>query len=91
MGQATRGGLECAARQLGLTSSILPQRGRRDHVSTAARLGIQPRAVRERGIEPGKVGALLAARPGWLITERQQAQIAREADDSCAASWQTPW
>jgi hypothetical protein len=56
---------------------------RRDRVSTAARLGIQPRAVRERGIGPGEVGDLLAARPGWLIAEqeRRQAQIRREADD----------
>lgn len=56
---------------------------RRDRASTAARLGIQPRAVRERGIEPGEVEGLLAAWPGWLITvqERRQAQIAREADD----------
>jgi Family of unknown function (DUF5997) len=55
---------------------------RRDRVSTAARLGIQPRAVRERGIKPGEVGDLLAARPSWLIAEQQrrQAQLAREAD-----------
>jgi hypothetical protein len=56
---------------------------RRDRVSTAARLGIQPRAVRDRGIKPGEVGGLLAARPGWLIAEqeRRQSQTAREADD----------
>jgi hypothetical protein len=56
---------------------------RRDRVSTAARLGIQPRAVRERDIKPGEVGGLLAARPGWLVAEqeRRQAQIAREAAD----------
>jgi hypothetical protein len=56
---------------------------RRDRVSTAARLGIQPRAVRDRDIRPGEVGGLLAARPGWLVAEqeRRQAQIAREADD----------
>jgi hypothetical protein len=59
------------------------QHQRRDRVSTAARLGIQPRAVRERGIKPGEVGGLLAARPGWLIAEqeRRQAQTRREAED----------
>jgi hypothetical protein len=115
MGQAKRGELKRAARQLGVTSTILRQHGwktvsparvraardnppdwlaaarerrqgkhqRRDRVSTAARLGVQPRAVRERGIEPGEVGGLLAARPGWLVAEqeRRQAQLAREADD----------
>jgi PAS domain-containing protein len=54
---------------------------RRDRASTAARLGVRPLAVRERGIKPGKVGGLLAARPGWLIAERRQAQTAREAED----------
>jgi hypothetical protein len=55
---------------------------RRARVSTAARLGIQARAVRERAIRPGEVGGLLAARPGWLAAEeRRQAQIAREAED----------
>jgi hypothetical protein len=81
MGQAKMRGPERAAQQLGVTSTTLRQHGRRDRVSTAARLGVQPRAVRERGIKPGEVGGLLAARPGWLIAERRQAQIAREADD----------
>jgi hypothetical protein len=56
---------------------------RRDRVSTAARLGIQPRAVRDRDIKPGEVGGLLAVRPGWLIAEqeRRRSQIAREAED----------
>jgi hypothetical protein len=115
MGQARMRELKRAARQLGVTSTILRQQGwktasparvraardnlpdwlaaarerrqgkhqRRDRVSTAARLGIHPRAVRERGIEPGEVGGLLAAQPGWLVAEqeRRQAQIAREADD----------
>jgi hypothetical protein len=113
MGQAKRGELKRAARQLGVTSTTLRQHGwktasparvraardnppdwlaaarehrsgkhqRRDRVSTAARLGIQARAVRECDIEPGEVGRLLAKRPGWLIAERRQAQIAREADD----------
>jgi hypothetical protein len=69
MGQAKRGDLKRARR--------------RDRASTAARLGVQVRVVRERAIKPGEVGGLLAARPGWLIAEqeRQQAQIAREAED----------
>src|SRR5450432_1842264 len=59
------------------------QRGRRDRAGTAARLGVQPRAIRNRDIKPGEVGGLLAARPGWLIAEqeRRQAQIEREAED----------
>jgi hypothetical protein len=59
------------------------RRRRHDRASTAAQLGIQPRAVRERGIEPGEIGGLLAARPGWLIAEqeRRQAQLVREAED----------
>jgi hypothetical protein len=115
MGQAKRGELKRAARQLGVTSTTLRQHGwktasparvraardnppdwlaaarerrqgkhqRRARVSTAARLGIQPRAVRDREIKPGEVGGLLAARPGWLIAEqeRRQAQIEREAED----------
>jgi hypothetical protein len=49
----------------------------------AARLGIQVRAVRNRGITPSEAGGLLAARPGWLLAEqeRRQAQIRREAED----------
>jgi hypothetical protein len=115
MGKAKMRELKRAARQLGVTSTILRQQGwktvsparvraardhppdwltaarerhpgkhqRRDRVSTAARLGIQPRAVREHGIEPGEIVGLLAARPGWLIAEqeRRQAQLAREAED----------
>jgi hypothetical protein len=59
------------------------QRRRRDFQSTAARLGVQVRAVRDRGIKPGEVGGLLAARPGWLIAEqeRRQAQTVREAKE----------
>jgi hypothetical protein len=73
MGQAKTGELKRAARR----------RRRRDRASTAARLGVQSRAVRERAIEPGEAGGLLAARPGWLVAEqeRRQAQIAREAED----------
>jgi hypothetical protein len=59
------------------------QRERRDHMNTAARLGVQVRVVRDRDIKPGEVGALLAARPGWLVVEqeRRQSQIEREAKD----------
>jgi hypothetical protein len=73
MAQAKTGELKSAARR----------RRRRDRAGTAARLGVQVRAVRDRALEPGEVGGLLAARPGWLIAEqtRRQAQIAREAED----------
>jgi hypothetical protein len=72
MGQAKTGELKRAR-----------QRGRRDRASTAARLGVQPRAVRDRDIKPGEIEGLLAARPGWLIAEqeRRQAQTEREAED----------
>jgi hypothetical protein len=53
----------------------------RDRVSMAARLGFQPRAVRDRGIELGEVGGLVAARPGWLVAERRRGQISQEAGD----------
>lgn len=72
MGQAKTGELKRAARR----------RGRRGRASTAARLGVQVRTVRDRDIKPGEVGGLLAARPGWLIAEqeRRQSQIEREAE-----------
>jgi hypothetical protein len=59
------------------------QRERRDHKNTAARLGVQVRAVQDRDVKPGAVEGLLAARPGWLIVEqeRRQAQIGRKAND----------
>jgi hypothetical protein len=81
MGQAKRGELERAARQLGVTSTTLRQHGRRDRVCTAAGREVQVRVVRDRDIKPGEVGSRLAARPGWLIAEqeRRQAQTAREA------------
>ena len=58
--------------------------GPADH---AAWLGIQARAVREHGIQPGDVAALLAAPPKWLVAERQhrQAQIEREARSASSA------
>jgi hypothetical protein len=73
MGQAKTGEPERAARR----------QEKRARASTAARLGIQPRAVRDRDIKPGEIEGLLAARPGWLIAEqeRRQAQIRREAED----------
>jgi hypothetical protein len=54
-----------------------------DRKTTASRLGIQVRAVRDGDIEPREVEGLLAARPGWLVVEqkRRQAQIEREAKD----------
>lgn len=55
----------------------------RDCKTTASRLGIQLRAVRERDIKPREVEDLLAARPDWLLAgqQRQKAQIEREAKD----------
>ncbi len=55
----------------------------RARADTAARLGVQVRAVKSRDIKPGEVGGLLAARPGWLIAEqeRRHAQMRREAED----------
>ncbi|MQA60921.1 MAG: hypothetical protein GEU86_05390 [Actinophytocola sp.] len=56
---------------------------KRTQKDTATRLGIQVRAVKERGIEPGDVSGLLAARPGWLVMEqeRRRTQIEREVKD----------
>jgi len=42
-----------------------------DRKDTAARLGIQARAVAEREIKPGDIGDLLAAPPTWLIEEQR--------------------
>jgi hypothetical protein len=55
-------------------------RGEPEH---AARLGVQVLAVRDRDIKPGEAGGLLAARPGWLVAERErrQTQTVREAQD----------
>ncbi len=55
----------------------------RERQSAAARLGVQLRAVRERGIKPDEVTGLLAERPGWLVAEqeRRRAQTEREAED----------
>ena len=59
------------------------QRQLRDRRETAARLGVQARAVRERGIRACEVEGLLAAPPDWLAAEqaRQRAQAGREARD----------
>jgi hypothetical protein len=69
------------------------RRRRHDRASMAVRLGIQPCAVRERDFKPGDVGALLAARPGWLVAElnggRRRPRGRRTA--SCAVSSRTPW
>lgn len=59
MGQANRGELERARK-----------RRRRERQSTAARLGVQVRAVRDRGITPDEVAE----------QERRQARIEREAE-----------
>jgi len=59
------------------------QRRLRDRKNTAARLGVQVRAVKERDIKPSEVEGLLAAAPAWLIAEqaRRQAQAGHEAKD----------
>ena len=59
------------------------QRQLRDRRETAARLGVQARAVKERGIGACEVEGLLAAPPEWLGAEqaRQRAQGGREAKD----------
>jgi len=59
------------------------QRQLRDRRETAARLGVQARAVKERGIRACEVEGLLAAPPDWLAAEqaRQRAQAGREARD----------
>jgi hypothetical protein len=59
------------------------QRRLGDRKNTAARLGVEVRAVKERDIKPSKVAGLLAAPPAWLIAEqaRRQAQAEREATD----------
>jgi hypothetical protein len=48
----------------------------------AAWPGVQVRAARDRGIDPGEVEGLLAPRPGLLIAEQErwQAQTVREAE-----------
>jgi hypothetical protein len=59
------------------------QRQLSDRKEAAARLGVEVRTVRERGINPCDVEGLLAAPPDWLVTEqaRQRAQAKREAKD----------
>lgn len=59
------------------------QRRRAQRGGAASRLGIQLRAVKERGIGPADVAELLATQPDWLVAEQQrrQAQIEREATD----------
>ena len=59
------------------------QRRLRDRKEAAARLGVQARAVKERGIKPCEVEGLLAAPPDWLVAEqaRRRAQAEREAKD----------
>lgn len=58
------------------------QRRLGDRKNTAARLGVQVRAVQERDIKPSEAESLLAAPPAWLIAEqaRRQAQVEREVN-----------
>ena len=57
---------------------------RRAHQSTASRLGIAVRAVKERDVRPNDGEELLAAQPGWLVAEQQRrhSQTEREATDT---------
>lgn len=57
------------------------RREQHNRETTASRLGIQMRAVKERGVQPGEVENLLAEQPDWLIAEqeRRKAQVEREA------------
>ena len=57
---------------------------RRAGQGAASRLGIQLRAVKERGVGADDVEDLLAAQPDWLVAEqrRRQAQVEREAADT---------
>ena len=59
------------------------KRGRGRRRAMAARLGVQSRAVWERGVQLGDVNGLLAAPPDWLEPERQRrrVQMEREARD----------
>ncbi|MCL2585654.1 MAG: hypothetical protein FWE35_24740 [Streptosporangiales bacterium] len=56
---------------------------RRDREITAERLGIRPRVVKDRRIQPGQVSSLLSEPPDWLIAEQErwQAHLGREARD----------
>ena len=55
------------------------------HQSTASRLSIQLRAVKERNVRSTDVEEMLAAHPGWLVAvaeqQRRQTQVEREAKD----------
>jgi hypothetical protein len=56
------------------------QQKRRADQSTASRLGIPVRVVRQRGIGPDDVEELLASSPAWLITACQRCQGQRERE-----------
>jgi hypothetical protein len=60
-----------AARQNRRRKDIRQHR-RRETQSTARRLGISVRVVKDRGIAPTQIAGLLAARPDWLVAEQQR-------------------
>ena len=83
MGQAKRGELECAARQLGVTSSALRQQGWR----TASSARVKAAAVDARWapeVRRAKQEARQLA--GELSAEQVRARIGRERDASNAAA-----
>jgi hypothetical protein len=83
MGQAKRGGLERAARQLGVASSILPPQGWK----TGSPARVKAAAVDARWA-PEVSRARQEARhlAGELTPEQVRARIGRERDAACAAA-----
>ncbi len=57
---------------------------RRLRHSTAERLDVAVAVVRQRGLRPSDVGALLAAPPDWLIVAQQRRQAHREQEQADA-------
>jgi hypothetical protein len=83
MGQATRGGLERAARQLGVTSTTLRQQGWK----TASPAHLKASAVDARWAPEVRRAKREARQPaGDMTAERVRARIGREREASYAAA-----
>jgi hypothetical protein len=83
MGQAKRGGLECAARQLGVASSILPPQGWK----TASHARVKAAAVDARWAPEVRRAKREARRlAGELSAEQVRARIGRERGAAFAAA-----